>query len=170
MKKIHFTLVLIFSVLFCYSQNQEFTSEQFIVSGKVKKEITFKIVDLQQFPSKELKNINTSCSPKKESIAQSVRVVLLKDVLDTVEFDSDKPKSLGQFYFLFVSVDGYKIVFSFNEIYNTEVGDNLYLVTELEGKKLSEMDERIMLLCTKDKKPGSRNIKGLSKIIVGKAE
>ncbi|MFM2359046.1 MAG: hypothetical protein RLY16_1039, partial [Bacteroidota bacterium] len=63
-----------------------------------------------------------------------------------------------------------KIVFSYNEIFNTEVGNNLYLVTEMDGVKIEAMDSRILLLSTKDIKGGSRNVKGLSKVVVANAE
>ena len=77
---------------------------------------------------------------------------------------------LNQYYFLFVASDGYKMVFSFNEIYNTEIGKNLFLVTEMSGKPIADMDNRIMIITTKDFKGGSRNMKWLEKIIVCKAE
>jgi hypothetical protein len=87
-----------------------------------------------------------------------------------VEYDYQKSRNLNQFYFLFVAEDGYKIVFSFNEIYNTEIGNNLFIVTEKDGNMMEDMNNRILLLSTKDLKGGSRNMKWLSKIIVCKAE
>lgn len=153
-----------------YAQDQPLATNSFVVTGKVKNETTISITDIRKYPATELTDINTSCSPKKEEKSRQVKVVLLKTLLDSVKFDYDKPKSLGQFYFLFISSDGYKLVFSFNEIYNTEVGNNLYIVTEIDNKKIEEMDGRIMMLSTKDIKGGSRNLKGLAKIIVCKAD
>ena len=62
------------------------------------------------------------------------------------------------------------MVFSFNEIYNTETGKNLYVVTEIEGNKIADLDNSILLLTTKDFRGGSRNMKWLSKIVVCMAE
>ena len=117
-----------------------------------------------------MNNINTSCTPRKEEKTKSVKAVLLKNILDSVAFQYDKPRMLNIYYFLFVASDGYKIVFSFNEIYNTETGNNLYIVTEMDGKKIQDMDSRILLLTTKDIKGGARNMKSLSKIVVCSAE
>lgn len=168
------TKTSILSILFtiiCYcSYSQTEASNEFKIVGKVKNEKTITLSDLQKYQSVELNNINTSCSPKREEKAKSVKVVLLKTILDSVAFQYEKPKMLNYYYFVFVATDGYKIVFSFNEIYNTETGNNLYIVTEMDGKKIQEMDNRILLLTTKDIKGGARNMKSLSKIIVCSAE
>jgi len=142
----------------------------FTVTGKVKKEKSITLEDLKKYPNQILNNVNTSCSPKNEERSNNVKVVLLKSVLDSVEYDYQKSRNLNQFYFLFVAEDGYKIVFSFNEIYNTEIGNNLFIVTEKDGNMVEDMNNRILLLSTKDIKGGSRNMKWLSKIIVCKAE
>ncbi len=117
-----------------------------------------------------MNDINTSCSPRKEEKSKSLKVVLLKNILDSIAFQYERPSMLNQYYFLFVASDDYKIVFSFNEIYNTEIGNNLYIVTEMDGKKIQDMDNRILLLTTKDIKGGARNIKSLSKIVVCSVE
>ncbi len=169
MRKVTF-IVLYFVTQQLTAQTLTETSNEFKITGKVIEEKTITLSDLQKYPTIELNDINTSCSPKKNDIVKSVKVVLLKHILDSVAFQYESPRMLNQYYFLFVAADGYKMVFSFNEIYNTEIGNNLYLVTELEGKNLQEMDNRILVLTTKDIKSGTRNMKWLSKIIVCSAE
>jgi hypothetical protein len=162
-------LILISSQIFGQISTSSPTSS-FTVKGKVKKEKSITLEDLKKYPNQILNNVNTSCSPKNEERSNNVKVVLLKSVLDSVEYDYQKSRNLNQFYFLFVAEDGYKIVFSFNEIYNTEIGNNLFIVTEKDGNMMEDMNNRILLLSTKDLKGGSRNMKWLSKIIVCKAE
>jgi hypothetical protein len=162
-------LILISSQIFGQISTSSPTSS-FTVKGKVKKEKSITLEDLKKYPNQILNNVNTSCSPKNELRSNNVKVVLLKSVLDSVEYDYQKSRNLNQFYFLFVAEDGYKIVFSFNEIYNTEIGNNLFIVTEKDGNMMEDMNNRILLLSTKDLKGGSRNMKWLSKIIVCKAE
>ena len=162
-------LILISSQIFGQISTSSPTSS-FTVKGKVKKEKSITLEDLKKYPNQILNNVNTSCSPKNEERSNNVKVVLLKSVLDSVEYDYQKSRNLNQFYFLFVAEDGYKIVFSFNEIYNTEIGNNLFIVTEKDGNMVGDMNNRILLLSTKDLKGGSRNMKWLSKIIVCKAE
>ncbi len=163
-------IIIFININFIFCQSHELSTNSFIITGKVKNEKTYTLEELQKFPSTELQDINTSCNPKAVEKTKSIKVILLKTLLDSVKYDYEKSKNLGFYYFLFVSSDGYKIVFSFNEIYNTEVGNNLYIVTEMDNIKLEQLDSRIMLLSTKDIKGGSRNVKGLSKIVVCKAE
>ena len=166
-----FILMMLFSVKQSFAQETESNvTDQFIITGKVKQEKTISLSDIQKFSSTILNDVNVSCSPKIENRVKEIKGVLLKNILDSVAFQYEKSRTLNQYYFLFVAKDGYKMVFSFNEIYNTEIGKNLFLVTEIEGKPLDQMDNRIMVLTTKDIRGGSRNMKWLSKIVVGMAE
>ncbi|MEO8146527.1 MAG: hypothetical protein ABI723_02765 [Bacteroidia bacterium] len=61
-------------------------------------------------------------------------------------------------------------MYSWNEIYNTEVGNAVFIITEKAVKKLSEMDEPILVVSTSDLKTGRRFIKGLSKITINRIE
>jgi hypothetical protein len=163
--KILFLLLFISSTLYAQTPTDASTNE-FKISGKVKTEKVVSLSDLKSYKSVELQDINVSCSPRKEDKAKAVKGVLVKNILDSVAFDYEYSRLLGQYYFLFVASDGYKIVFSFNEIYNTEIGNNLYIVTEIDGKDASETSNKVLLLSTKDIKGGSRNVRWLSKIVV----
>jgi len=46
------------------------------------------------------------------------------------------------------------VVFSWNEIYNTDTGIGMYVITEKNGKKMCEMDERILAISSRDFKTG----------------
>lgn len=170
MKKLWF-LIFILVTQNLYSQNNSETmSNEFRISGKVKEEKVISLSDLEKYPTVSLKNVNISCSPRREDKAKLVKGVLLKNILDSVTYLNDQSKMLNQYYFLFIASDGYKVVFSFNEIYNTEVGNNLYIVTEIDKKQLVEMQNRILMITMKDIKSGSRNVKWLSKIVVCSAD
>lgn len=169
--KFLFALILFISINNCFAQEIDInTTDQFWITGKVKQEKKFTFADIKQFPIITLADVNVSCSPKTENRVKEIKGVLLKNLLDSVAFQYEKSRMLNQYYFLFVAKDGYKMVFSFNEIYNTEIGKNLYIVTEIEGKPIDTMESSIMVLTTKDIRGGSRNMKWLSKIIVGMAE
>ena len=101
---------------------------------------------------------------------KTLKGVLLKNILDSVRFDYEKSNFLNRYYFLFVAADGYKTVFSFNEVYNTEVGNSLYIVTEIGGKNVQDVSNRVLMLSTKDIKSGGRNMKWLTRIVVCSAE
>lgn len=140
------------------------------ITGKVKVEKVFSLKQLQKWPILELGEVNTSCSSKSKEMTPGVKGVLLKSVLDSVAFQYAKAKDLGSFYFKFVSADGYTLVFSFGEIYNTETGNHLYLVTQMNGKQMKDMENGILLLSPTDIRTGSRNMKWLKEIVVCQAE
>ena len=164
-------ILLLLIIQFSFAQTDIKPTNEFKITGKVKSEKTITIADLKNYKSiTTLQNINTSCSPKQKEEAKEVKAVLLKNILDSVVFQYESPRMLNEFYFKFVASDGYTLVYSFNEIYNTQTGNNMYIVTEKDGKDISEMENRILMLTTSDIKTGKRNIKGLANIVVCKAE
>jgi len=101
---------------------------------------------------------------------QNIKGIALKPLLEKIEFLAEKPKELSEFYLTFVASDGYKVVYSWNEIFNSETGNNLFIITEKDGKKLTDLDDRILTITTTDFKTGRRYVKALDKIIVGRVE
>lgn len=143
----------------------------FTVTGKVKKPLTFTLADIQKLPAKNLPDVLiTNHLGEPRGTARQLQGVLVKDILIHMELDEDNPKFFSEFYFVFTAIDQYKVVYSWNEIFNSATGDNLYLITARDGKKLDEMDERILILTPTDFKTGRRHIKGLSTIEVKRAE
>ena len=77
---------------------------------------------------------------------------------------------MNEFYFTCITSDKYKVVFSWNEIFNTEIGNNIFIVTEKDGFKGKEIKDRILILSRSDLIKGRRTIKNLSEIIVSQVE
>lgn len=167
------TLILLF-FLTSYSVNAQRTitpSESLKIEGKIKTGATFTIADLEMFEKVEINDQKLfNHNGEAKGNLSKMKGVLLKTVLKSIEFDYQKPKELNEFYFVFVATDGYKVVFSWNEIYNTEAGNNFYIITEMDGKKLKDMDQRIAFISTADLKSGRRYIKALEKIEVRRVE
>jgi len=92
--------------------------------------------------------------------------ILLKDILSHTTFDVTSPKLLSTFYFQCVGVDGYKVVYSWNEIFNTEVGNHVYIIMEKNGIKAPDMKESLQMTSAADFKTGRRYLHNLDKIIV----
>lgn len=93
--------------------------------------------------------------------------VLLKDLLaKEVIYTVESPKYYSEYYFIFEAADGYKVVYSWNELFNSETGNHVFLITSVDGKNSSEMDDSILTLCTTDKKTGRRHVKFLKTITV----
>jgi|SRR5579871_2008618 len=154
-----------------FSQQPISPTDSLIVTGKIKSPAVFRLADLDTFRTAAIKDLVIyNHKGEAKNTLTGIRGIPLKSLLASIEFIYENPKKLNEFYFVFTASDGYKVVFSWNEIYNTEVGDNFFVVTEMGGKKLREMEQRIIFISTADLKTGRRYIKGLSKIEVKQIE
>ena len=168
------TLILIVAILANFSVNAQRTipsTDSLQVIGRIKNPTVFTLADLDTFLKTTIKDqlIYNHNGEVKDTVT-GMKGIPLKTLLAPIIFVYDKPKSLNEFYFAFVASDGYKVVFSWNEIYNTETGDNCFIVTEMEGKKLKDLGERILFISAADLKTGRRYIKGLRIIEVRQLE
>ncbi|MCU0327206.1 MAG: hypothetical protein MUF45_18565 [Spirosomaceae bacterium] len=130
-------------------------------------EITFqeieksKIVDLGNF-----KITNHAGEFRKEY--KNVKGIALIDFLKEIKITASSPKVLSEYFIVFRASDGYSVVASWNEVFNTEIGNSFYIVVEADGKSLRNGSERILMIATKDFKTGRRHIKGLQTIEIRK--
>ncbi|TAH06054.1 MAG: hypothetical protein EAZ16_00640 [Sphingobacteriales bacterium] len=88
---------------------------------------------------------------------------------DTVSiewFAITSPRLPSEFYVTYIASDGYKVVFCWNELYNTVVGNSVLIVTEEANINAQQLPEHITLLSTADNAAGRRYIKGLQEIII----
>jgi hypothetical protein len=153
------------------SQEKIVSTNSITVTGAVEKEMTFQIADLNGFVSKRIPDVViTNHLGEPRGTARGLKAILIKDVLSQISFKAESPKVLSEFFLTFVASDGYAAVYSWNEIFNSPTGDNIFLITEKDGKPLAEMSERILIITPTDFKTGRRHIKGLSKIVVGRIQ
>jgi hypothetical protein len=101
---------------------------------------------------------------------KNIRGILLKDVLSAAGLKEEKAKLFSQFYFTIVSYDGYKVVFSWNELFNNAVGKKVMVVTSMNGKTTEESDNGMVILSASDDATGRRLVYDVEKIIVSRAE
>ncbi|GAA4929770.1 hypothetical protein [Mucilaginibacter defluvii] len=100
---------------------------------------------------------------------EKLKGILLKDVLSNTKFNVSNPKLLSELYLVCVASDGYKVVYSWNELYNTAVGETVFMLVEKNGVDINVMPESIQMLSARDYKTGRRYLHNLSKIVVAKA-
>ncbi|MBX2967058.1 MAG: hypothetical protein KF845_13010 [Cyclobacteriaceae bacterium] len=161
------TLFALLITLTTWGQKNIQATDNFVVTGEVKKELKFTLSDIEKHVSKNIGDVViTSHTGDPRGTARQLKGVLVKDILKNIELKEESPKLLSEFYFIFTAVDDYKVVYSWNEIFNSPTGDNLYVITTRDGKKLKDMEDRILILTPTDFKTGRRHIKGLSKIVV----
>ena len=163
-------LVLIFAfIVFTASAQKENipTTENFSIEGTVKKSQTLSLNDLSSYKSYTIDSIViTNHLGERRSSLKKVKAVLLKDILDKAEIDAENHKVLNEYYLVCIASDNYKAVFSWNEIFNTDTGKSVYIITEQDGKPAASLDNRIALVSPSDQMTGRRYVKGLQKIVV----
>ena len=143
------------------------TTENFTIEGKVKKSLAVSLADLSSYKSYSIDSIViTNHLGERRSSLKKVKAVLLKDILDKVEVDAENHKVLSEYYFVCIASDNYKVVFSWNEIFNSDTGKSVYIITAQDGKPATALDNRIALVSPKDQMTGRRYVKGLQKIVI----
>ena len=156
--------------LFCFStlamaQTKLTPTTSIRVFGEIEKETTITLESLGQMKQEiVVDQLIYNHNGEVKDTLKNMKGVSLKEALSQVKFKYEKPKELNEFYFVFTASDGYRVVFSWNEIYNTEAGNFLYFITEMKGKKMQDLDQRMVFLSAKDIKSGRRYIKCLQSI------
>lgn len=142
-------------------------SKQFTVEGVIKKKLTFSLESFTNLPIIQLDSAtiyNHLMQPK--SMIKRIRAVSLKEVLSDMEILAESPKLLSEYYLVCTATDGYKVVFSWNEVFNAETESNILILTNFETDPLKEQKGNIALFVPGDKATGRRFVKGLQKITV----
>ncbi len=164
-------ILLIFLSASAFAQEVLKRTNSFSISGKVNKTVVITMDSLKQYPLKEMgdfKITNHLGAFKHED--EHLKGVLMKDVLSHTVFAVSNPKLLSQLYFVCFGADGYKVVYSWNELYNTPVGEQVFILMEKNGKKAEQLPENIQMASMLDFKTGRRYLHNLSKIVVGQVQ
>lgn len=165
----HFFFLFLLSPLIILAQKKIEPSSSIAIVGAVKQELKLSIEDLKKYPSQKAGNgkLNIySHDGTLRSTLKRLEGIPIKALFGKVEFVADSPKDLSQFYLVFEASDGYRVLYSWNEIFNTPVGDNMYLLTKANGLALDAMEQRIAIVSMSDVRTGRRYLKGFTKIIV----
>lgn len=165
-----FTVVFLLVCLIGHAQEKTKPTSAFIVKGEVIAVKTISIQDFSNFSEQDIGDVViTNHLGEKKSEQKALKGILLRDVLQGVEIKSESPKVLSEFYVVCRATDGYKVVFSWNELFNSPTGDKVFLVTSKGGKKASELEESILMISPVDFKTGRRFVKSLDTIEIYRA-
>ncbi|MFT3932768.1 MAG: molybdopterin-binding protein [Chitinophagaceae bacterium] len=169
MRKKIFKLLLVSVFVASIAKAQENTppTDKFVVEGAVKNSYSFTLDQASQYKTIGVDSIviYNHLMQKKRSI-KNIKGVLLKEIIDKAVIDASSPKLLSEYYITCVAADNYKVVFSWNELFNTEVGNHVIVITSTDGKAAKDGDERIAILSSSDQATGRRFLKSLTKVIV----
>ena len=112
--------------------------------------------ELLKYPQHIIDSIQITNHLKEyKSTLKNIKGVLLRDILSKIS-----PKVLSEYYITCIAEDGYKVVFSWNEIFNTTVGDHILIIPETENRP----KDGISTLSPTDFATGRRYVKMLKTI------
>ena len=92
--------------------------------------------------------------------------VLLRDVLANSGFASATDRSARTSFVEAVATDGYRAVFSWGELFNSQVGEQAVIIAAQGGKPLDVAVGPLALRSLADWRPGPRHVRNLCALIV----
>ncbi len=120
---------------------------------------------LKTFPSYELNNVAVTClSGTGKGYVKHYRGARLRDVINHIGLEAADKRILKNMLIIARAHDSYSAIFSWNEIFNTSVGNDVLVLYEKNGEPIGEKDDDIALISAGDIRNGPRHIKGLREI------
>jgi hypothetical protein len=167
-KKIsHLLLVFLFAAGMAYSQENVPPTDKFVIEGKVKNSFSFSLDQASQYKTTGIDSIVIyNHLLQRKRVIKNIKGILLKDIIDKAVIDISSPKLLSEIYITCLASDNYKVVFSWNELFNTDIGKHVMVITESDGKSAKDGQDRIAIISTADQATGRRFVKSLTKIII----
>ena len=142
-------------------------TDYFSIGGEIAKSIEVNAAELKSYPHISLDSMTVySHDMKAKYVMRNIKGVLLRNILAKADFIEKHPKALNALYIECIATDGYRILYSWNEIFNSETGDHAMIVTEKNGSDFTGQRDRIALITPTDKATGRRYLKWLSRIII----
>lgn len=137
------------------------------VEGAVNYPLRFTVAELATMSLTEVRDLSMICgSGRNEGFIASYRGVLLTDVLNRADVLMREHDSPNYMYITVSSSDGHWAVFSYQELFNTSVGEQAIVIIEKDGQPLGEQEGRIAFISANDKRPGPRKLRYLKRIEV----
>lgn len=142
-------------------------STQLIIDGIVKNKLTLNVKELISFPKQYSQNVAiVTMEGEVRSPVSKFKGVLLKDLLNKAEPIKSDHNDFKKTVIIAEATDGYKVIFSWNELFNTSIGQGVMIVYQENDQFLNAKSGEIALISTQDTATGPRYVKWLKKITV----
>lgn len=140
------------------------TSRGVSITGGVEHPATFSVDQLRQRPIGQI--VSLQLTDKNAGTTSTVRGIRLHDLLDEARIVTRDHNTVKKLAIIAGAADGYKVVFSWSELFNSPLGDSVLVLFERDGKPLPENEGPMALVSGKDIKTGPRHVKWLQAIEV----
>lgn len=147
--------------------NRLFVTEQITVTGKVEKPLTLDPAALSKFPPQQVGEVPLVCQTGADKgKLENFKGVRLTDILDQAKILAPGHNDVKKLAIIATASDGYKAVFSWNELFNSPIGEGVMVFFEKDGQPLADSEGRIAMVSSKDSRTGPRHVKWLQNIEV----
>lgn len=139
------------------------------VTGSLVNTRGFTAIDLKSLHQTEIVQTHGVESTGARDVTQlRFKGVLLRDLLAAASLHEKERYDLRKTVIIARARDSYVALFTWAELFNTKLGDNVMVITELNGKALPDDEGPYALRAFGDSKPGPRHVKWLDQIEVMK--
>lgn len=147
----------------------KFITQSVTVTGAVEQKLKLGVDDLRKFPPQQVGELSMVCQTGANlGKLENLKGVLLRDILEKAKVVSKEHNDVKKTIIIATASDGYKVVFSWSEVFNSPVGDGVIVFFEKDGASLLDDEGRIAMVSTKDIRSGPRHVKWLQNIEVKK--
>lgn len=141
-------------------------SEQVVVAGALKANLRLGVDELRAFPAAQIVSVVVTRRVGETEVSSSVRGVLLTALLERAGLAATDRNEWKHTVVLATATDGYRVVFSWPELFNTDIGGGVLVVFERDGQPLADREGRIALVSARDQRGGPRSVRWLARLDV----
>lgn len=147
----------------------QYVTDKITVSGAVEHTLVLSVDDLRKFPQQQSGDISLQRQSGADAgKLEKLKGVLLRDILQQAAVVSHDHNDVKKLAVIAGASDGYKVVYSWSEIFNSPLGDGIIVYYEKDGAPLADSEGHIAMISAKDTRTGPRHVKWLQTITVKK--
>lgn len=145
----------------------KFVTTKVTVSGAIEHRLSLSVDELNKFPPQQVGEVPLVCqSGANVGKLENFKGVRLRDILEKAVIKAPGHNDVKKMVIIASASDGYKVVFSWSEIFNSPIGDGVMVFFEKDGQPLGDDEGRIAMVSAKDTRTGPRHVKWLQDIEV----
>lgn len=133
------------------------------ISGGVEQTLKLDVDALRKRPAAQFIEVKLT---DKAGVSATVRGIRLRELLDEAKIVSRDHDTVKKLAIVAIAADQYKVVFSWNELFNSKAGDKVLVVLERNGKPLPDSEGPLALVSADDLRTGPRHVKWLQAVEV----
>ncbi|MCX4147052.1 MULTISPECIES: molybdopterin-dependent oxidoreductase [Paraburkholderia] len=137
-----------------------------VLSGRFQRTLSLDLERLKGYESVLARPFDLRCYTTNRFIrsVEPYRGVRLTTLISEAGLPNEVPGEFKRTVFVAVGHDGYVVTFSWHELFNTPVGENVLVAYECDGRALNAEDGAPILFSGSDILPAPRHVKRLARI------